>query len=222
MEQSTTNYKIIANEEQLAEFVDWLKDGYYYCCLLARKKYCNSPAVTYDKAALKRFTTTKAALVHKIRQLECAVGSYIGDKGLPIPQESLAIYITPTPRDLDRVFYKGISAFAKILEHGNTNKNPHKEILNLIQQTPKCGGLIDFDIDSSDISLIEDCQKLVAGNGKVIKTRGGFHFLIDKSKIDDTFDKMWYQKITKIADVTGDAMVPIVGCYQGGFIPHFL
>jgi hypothetical protein len=48
--------------------------------------------------------------------------------------------------------------------------------------------------------------------------------LVDYEKIDKEFTKTWYNAISKIegVDVRGDNLLPVVGCYQGGFIPHFV
>jgi hypothetical protein len=94
------NYQIIKDETLLREFINWLPElesgECFYVSLLARSKYLENKALLKtDKASLKRFTANeKRFLLNKIKQLEVEVGAYKhGD--LPVPQEALALYITP-------------------------------------------------------------------------------------------------------------------------------
>jgi hypothetical protein len=71
------------------------------------------------------------------------------------------------------------------------------------------------EIIANDIVNIDACHFLL--------TRGGFHLLIELSKITKEFDKTWYKAITSIegVDICGDNVIPVVGCFQGGYVPSF-
>lgn len=221
-------YTIITDEKLLQEFVEWLPDHtdteMYYCCLFARKKYNPThAAVQSDKLQLKRFTATKERLISKIRQLECRVGAYRGANDLPIPQDTLALYISPNPRCLRKSTFKAISHFANCLENEKPI-NPHQEVLTVIQSTKAKTRYHVFDIDSKDKQYLLDTTAVVDGLCTVINTRGGYHVLVDNEHIHEIVrhNKNWYVDLKKRADVTGDALIPVVGCYQGGHTPSIV
>lgn len=219
-------YKIIMDEAKLREFIEWLPDceenEQYYGCLFMRKKYCPEvPWIKSDKGQLKRFTSKKEFLFDKIAQLETKVGAYKFD-GNPVPQESLALYVTPNPRDLWKATVRSIGKLATVLECGGKNSNPHAEVMSEIQ---KCAGnrkYILFDIDDKNVEDLQTCIDLCDGYCDVSETRGGYHVFVHKDKVDKITDKMWHPKMAKFADVTGEAMTCPAGTYQGGHTVKFI
>lgn len=220
-------YKIVQDEQALINFINWLPDledgETYYCALFARKKYCSSNIVKSDKSQLKRFTSKKEYLIDKIYQLEIPIGRYKScDVG--IPQESLALYITPSPRSLEKAAKQSLKNFADLITKQYDGYNPHQEVMNEIQKA--CGRKIfmDFDFDGCDYNVDLNFSFINDDCINVVKTRGGFHLLVELSKIQSQYSKCWYQSMMKMkgVDVRGDNLLPVPGCCQGGFVPQLI
>ncbi len=224
------NYQIIRDKNQLLEFIDWLPElephEKFYICLMGRNKYLeNRSILKTDKCAIKRFLADKRYLFDKIRQLEVEVGCYKFD-GKEIPEQALALYITINPRDLIQATKNGLKKFADLITEKKYNGyNPVSEILSQTQQacTNKVYYIIDYD-GQGILSLKSEIENIVdPKHVTYLKTRGGFHLLVDLDKISKSGNKLWYQKLTTLpgADVRGiDCLSPIPGCIQGGFTPY--
>jgi hypothetical protein len=224
------NYKIIADKDQLQNFIDWLpaleKNELYYVCLFARKKYAAADSgLVADKSQLKRFTSTKELLFNKIQQLECAAETY-QVKGVKVPQETLALYINPNPRDLLKATKQSLIRFAELITTDYSGYNPHQEVLSEIQKSAGHKHFMDFDFDHVSVEevMIQLEGKINRDCIHILKTRGGFHALVELEKINPAFVKTWYNSISSIngCDVKGDNLIPMPGTFQGGFIPQLI
>jgi hypothetical protein len=226
------NYQIIQDEEILKEFIDFLpnleKNEIYYVALFARKKY--DEVLKSDKSQLKRFTATKDRLLIKIKQLEIEVGRYQSD-GIEVSQKSLALYIMPNPRSLQKASLELLESIVNDINNGRVH-NPNSESLSAIQKSCARKLFCDVDIDLEDKSkiptIIEDIEKNINPNClTLIETRGGLHVLVETSKVEKQYSKSWYMNIVnKYADPTRskpmDNLIPIPGCIQGLFVPKIL
>lgn len=223
------NYEIVKDEKLLREFIDWLpelKDNErYYLCLFARNKYCKELThIKSDKAQLKRFVSDKERMFQKIKQLEIEVGWY-KQKHMDVPQEALALYITPNPRNMLKATVNTMVKLAQSIRDQNIDMNCHQEAMSEIQKAKSRTCWIDFDIDCEDRIDVAARAIYSAINKEAViwlRTRGGVHALIDPSKVEAKYKNTFYQQISKEADVKGDNMIPVPGCTQGNFIPHFI
>lgn len=225
------NYKIILDEAKLKSFIDWLpelnKNETYYVCLFARAKYAEGLILSSGQTQLKRFTSNKEHLLSKIKQLECPIGSYTY-KGQPIPQDSLALYINPNPRDLEKATKNALIKFAHLVTKPYTGYNPHTEVLSEIQTSHSRKPFMDFDFDGvGPLAVLQvlHVNKVINLDAlHIVQTKGGFHLLVELQKIESQYQKNWYQSISKMegVDKSGDGLLPCVGCTQGGFVPSLL
>jgi hypothetical protein len=238
------NYKIVKDEKLLRDFIEWLPElkehEKYYFCLFARNKYCKELShIKSDKAQLKRFVTDKERMFQKIKQLEIEVGWYM-QREFPVPESALALYVTVNPRNMFKATVNTMCKLANSIRDQNVNMNAHQEALSEIQKSKSRTCWIDFDIDYPneipEVVTYEDkkytdytefikyrISQHVNGDAvTLLKTRGGLHCLIDPNKVEEQFKKTFYVGLSKMADQNGDQMIPVPGCTQGMFIPHFI
>lgn len=223
------NYSIIKDPASLQHFIDWLPDlkehESFYVVLLARNKYVKDLGIgtfNSDKHQCKRFISKKERLFEKIQQLECPLGSYV-IKDIPVPQESLALYISPNPRDLLKATRMSLIKFAELIANGSAGHAPHQEVISQIHKSCGTKHFVDFDFDGKIyIELKNQIDKMINPEAtSVLDTRGGFHLLVHLDRIHESFSKSWYRNISAIegCDIKGDNLIPVPGCTQGGFVP---
>lgn len=225
-----SHYQIIKDPDLLRGFIEWLPelrdDEIFYVALFARKKYCAEiKNIKTDKAQCKRFTAKTDRLWEKIQQLECPLDSY-SIKGCTIPQEALALYISVNPRNLHEATKNGLIKLAQLITQGYQGYNPHQEIMSEIHRACSRKVWFDFDFDNVEIepTLARVDSILNMDCVKVLKTHSGFHLLVNLKGIREEFSKSWHQNMSKLdgIDVRGDNLIPVAGCAQGTFVPHFV
>lgn len=219
-------YNIIKDPELLRAFIDWLpelREGEkFYCCLFARKKYLPAHLKSNDKSQLRRFLSDKDRLFNKIEQLEAKLGAY-KVKGEAAPQDSLVLYINPNPRGLKMATFNSIIKLTESLKNQTPNLNPHQEVMSMVQKSIGQKVYLDFDIDEKDFDLSR-LQGIVNPNAlSILQTRGGYHVLVNLAAVDAAFKSTFYKKMLALGvDQTGDQLLPVPGCTQGGFMPRFI
>lgn len=224
------NYQLITHLGALQSFINWLpdlnNDECYMLCLFARKKYapvnCN---IRDDKCQLKRVTCNKKNLIQKIEQMQVAIGAYNFD-GVPVPQEALALYITVNPRSLSKAGKNLLITLAESITKPYNGYNPQSLALTEIQKAAGRKVYFDLDIDGRSYSEVapELKGKINEDAVYVLNTRGGIHLLIELGKIHKDYTKTWYNQLVSLpgVDIRGDNLIPVPGCYQGGFTPSLI
>lgn len=218
-------YEIIKDAQLLRDFIDWLpalQEGEkFYCCLFARKKYLPSMKSS-DKSQLRRFLSDKKRLFNKIEQMEVKMGAY-KIKGEPAPPESLVLYVNPNPRSLEKAAFDSIIQLTELLKRKNKHFNPQQEVMSAIQKSIGNKVYLDFDIDEKDFDLNQLDGVLNRSCLRIVQTRGGYHVLVKLDEIDPQFKKTFYQNMMALGvDQSGDQLLPVPGCTQGGFMPRFI
>ena len=232
------NYKIIQDEKAFKEFIDWLpeleKDETYYLSLFARKKYDTTGTLKSDKSQIKRFTSDKKRMFDKVKKLEVELGSY-RVKDIEVPDNTLALYITPNPRCVKKASLKTIKMLVDNIDKDNY-QNPQAVALNALQVSKSRTVFVDFDVDNkvSDRegyknygNYLKDFAFNKTGSRgcfDIIETNGGYHVLVRPSDVRENFKKGWHQKISEnqYIDQSGDLLLPVPGTTQGGFTPKFI
>jgi hypothetical protein len=224
------NYKIIADEEKLQEFIEWLPElqpsEKFYVSLMCRNKYLEDKTLLKgDKVSLKRFVTKKEYLFDKLKQLEVELGAY-KQFGVAVPQAAICTYITVNPICIEKAAKQMLVKLAQLITHPFNGYDINQLSLSECQKA-KSRQLyysIDFDKVSVDEIIPQLENKINLDCLKIIQTHGGLHVLIEFAKLDKKFEKSWYKSLSSIhgADLTDTALEPIVGCWQGGFIPKFI
>jgi hypothetical protein len=219
------NYKIVIDEQALANFVDWLPDTLpdetYYIQLFGRKKYLPKGTIQSGHNSLMRFVCGKNEIVNRLYRLETPIGNY-KNREMDLPQECLAVYICPNPRSHEKAAKNLLKVLAERVTVKYEKYNVHQLALTELHKAVSRKWIIDFDFDNIPqekvLTNLADYVNMDAVS--ILETRGGFHLLVEIGKIAAEFSKKWYQGISGLgADVVGDALVPIPGCCQGNFVP---
>jgi len=228
-------YNIINDREEFKKFINILPEPTefesYYISLFARKKY--NSIIPGDKAQLKRLNSDKKFLESKVSQLECRLGAYTvlsNNTLIEVPQDALALYISTNPRCYKKTAMRTVN---DLTEHAfnQTRFNPRSVLMNNMQVSYSRMCFKDFDIDikvgdKKDFVYDKLNNKINLDCIKLIDTRGGFHLLVELSKIEPVYVKYWHGTITtafdKLIDQKGDLLCPVPGTTQGGYIPRLI
>ena len=223
------NYKIITDEAKLDEFIALLPDitdtEVYYLCLFGRHKYAAEFPNAKDSGQLARIASRKGDLKEKIHRLESPVGSYSRD-GAVAPQEALAVYIGLNPRSLVKANKNLLITLATRIAEGDTTFNPITAATTEVHRALSRKFFVDFDYDEVEpadyLPRIKDI--LPAEAYRILKTRGGFHLIVELEKAK-TVKGNWHKALSALpkCDVRGaNNLTPVPGCTQGGFTPYFI
>lgn len=215
--RTTTQNKmasLFVNEEQTNEFISALREitssfDYFYVTIMSRAKYGGVDNLFFRKLVqLDR-------VVEEIHQATPLRGFYF--KGKLVPHDSLAVYITPEPRDLERAGKEICAAFV-LKSEGTTVFNLSSMFLSECQKHASQKRVLDIDID--DKSKYLAVRKVLDANEIqpkfTLESRGGYHLLCyDLSRKNQKLVHDTSQEVGDI-DLLRNSMVPLPGTLQGG------
>jgi hypothetical protein len=222
------NYKIIADEQKLDEFIESLpelkpSEGYYFQ-LFGRKKYLESGTIQSGQQSLSRFVCRKHRIKEKIRQLEIPLG-YYKNREVELPQECLCLYICPNPRCHEKAAKNLLRELANKITKKYEDYNTYQLAMTELHRAKSRTVFVDFDYDGIEYDVYREKINSVLNTDsfRVLKTRGGFHVLVMPDKVDSDKRNKWHNELVSLgADVVGDSLIPVPFCFQGGFVPYFL
>lgn len=214
---------LLIDENLTQEFLTRLERADSDICFITialRSKYY--PELEKDKVILHRFISKKKHLINDLKNLP----SQFFYKGQPIPNESLVVWMKINPRCFKKATRDTIKNLTDNL-YSDKIESPLEAALTALQEA--CDVLkhhsFDYDVPNENIeTTLEQIYRAVNQEATfVVKTKNGFHLIVDVTKIDKEH-KDYYGKLLKIKgiDQRGDINVPLCGCVQGGFIPYIL
>lgn len=229
-----TNYRIIQDEHILNQFLATLppleKHEVWYLALMGRHKYDQAFPTTKDSGQLMRVTARNTEEIkEKLRRMETPYGSFIRD-GSVASQQCLAVYLAMNPRSLIKANRMLLVDVATRISDSQLDFNPVSMATTCIHRAVDRKFVVDFDIDLAESTISEfHSQKIREilpdpAMYRVLKTRSGFHLLVNLDKIR-VLKNNWHQALSLLpgCDVRGsDTLTPIPGCTQGDFIPRFV
>jgi hypothetical protein len=223
-------YRVILDQQKFSDFLATLPElehtEVWYACLFGRHKYDGAFPNTKDAGQLARFIARDARELHeKVCRLECPLGGFSRD-GVMASQECLALYMAMNPRSLVHANRGLLVELAKRIADGQLDFNPISVATTEVHRAVGRKFYVDFDYDGAEVEeYLPRIKEILPDPAlyRILKTRGGFHLLVDLSKIKG-IKTQWHPQLAKLpgCDVRGsNTLTPVPGCTQGGFVPHF-
>lgn len=222
---TSNNLSIIVDEAELDSFLSLLpptvsEESCYFLSLFARKKYIEDESLKKhfpsNSNQIKRDTAGKERIKDRLRTWEHDI-NYYKIKDVIAPPNCLVAYINPNPRDLKKALKNFVTeAIGKVFSD-SPNGNIIRNLYTTIQSARGSTHFYDFEYDGvEENELLDNLASINLYNYHVVKTRGGFHVLIEG--INDSM----YKSLSKIKGFDKgegtDKLCPIPGCIQGGFV----
>lgn len=214
---------ILIDENLTFDFLTRLERADSDICFITialRRKYC--PELEKEKVILHRFISKKKHLINDLKNLP----SQFFYKGQAVPTEALVVWFKLNPRSFKKATKDTIKNLTDNL-YSDKIESPLEAALTALQEACDKVKHQSFDYDVTDDEVETTLEQIyVAVNQDatfVVKTKNGFHLIVDVTKIDKEH-KNYYNNLVKIKgiDQRGDINVPLAGCVQGGYIPYIL
>lgn len=227
--------KLINNEIQLLEFIDWLPDlephERYFVCVFSRRKYSSDKSIP-SQLQLKRIVCRKDQIFRKIKSAEQLTFYYKDKEGNEkvIPQDSLCVYISINPRDNKKAVNKLQKDLIDIVYSDKYDINLINKTYSHIQSSRGTHHFLchDFDIENREelLKVIKKKNIINLDCLHLIYTRGGVHITVKKEDINWKLYPKWFTNLRKLDGYdripTSEDLTPIPGTYQGGFTPQLI
>lgn len=240
-------WNFITDETELRRFYDMVlkplevNEG-YFLILAARKKYLEegSTVVMSNTDVIERKIVRHYEfdrLVKNMVKLGIPENFYKSKSNEPYPYNSYVMYVTINPRDLQKAMLTTSQNYIKsIYDMGKSETELEKArhidtiMFSEVQSAKGTPHYLDIDLDVKNEEYLNRVISIM-GRSKliVVETRGGYHILIDKNKIDNSVKNTFYRDLEKyskelkliydkdVLEFKPDSMLPIPGTSQGGF-----
>jgi hypothetical protein len=241
------NPSIFVDETAVREFItevlpDLQNDEILLLILIPRKKYEKS--IKIKKWTRREIITTNNLdiIVKKIKRL-CYISDFYTDRnGKIIPPHAFVLYAHLLPKSMLKAYRKFKEEMDKFLYEVALGHEPvdkfrflKNKLLSIIQSkestAPKRKIYITIDIDlnikegedryNKDRTLLYKTLDGIKHTYTWInETRGGFHILVNPKELGPVLGEVLFNKLlhSKIVAVSEQAMTPIPGTLQGGFL----
>ena len=228
------NYKLIHDEIQLQKFIDFLpelsdNEG-YFLILIARKKWYPESGISSAHKLRRETVSSKDKIIRVIKSWEIEEGLYRSND-IPIDNRNLGVYIGFNTKNQYKAAFDLIQQCLISIRNNRNNINVKSMANDVIQGSRGTKHFIDIDVDIKDgedyIQIMEFIKSVLREDSLTfVKTRGGFHCLVQLNKITED-NPRWYNKLTAHGfaselNIMNDDLIPLVGCNQGNFIPYFI
>ncbi len=226
------NYKLIHDEDQLQRFIDFLpnlnpNEG-YFIILIARKKWYPESGIASAHKLKRETVSSKDKIIPTIRQWEISRGAYKSGETL-IDQRNLGVYIGFNPKNQYNACFELVNQCMAAIRSNKENINIKAMASDVIQGSNGTKNFIDIDVDIKDGEDYFQVKSFIDGildesHTTFIKTNGGFHCLVKLDGLKG--NNSWYQQINanqfaSDLNIMSNDLIPVVGCNQGIFVPHF-
>lgn len=222
----------------------------YFLILIARKKWFPESGIPSAHKLKRETVSSKDKIIQTIKQWEIAEGCYTSN-GIPIDSRNLGVYMGFNPKNQMAACFELIDKCLASLKSNQKNINVKSMANDVIQGANGTKNFMDIDVDIKEGEDYLEIKKYIESVVnpkylKFIKTNGGFHCLVQliakkqnplgdfadltyeiTKESDFSVNKKWYMQLKdhpfkSELNIMSHDLIPIVGCNQGKFVPHFL
>jgi len=239
-------HKFVYDEQQVKKFYNLLprlkNDEVYFVSMSSRSKYLSSEekikfGVTdnmFARELVKR--DSFSTFMRVLKSMQVSEGGYTSRSNVLLPNKCIAVYGNISAISGKKALKAFMSEAVDIIFEGNDRRfiSMDSKLMSCYQTAYGTKTLIDVDFDIPDagkylvLELVNELKGMV--DTHIIKTRSGYHVLIERKNI-----KFNYTKIIKILNdravkafgkgevvVNKQGLVPIPGTLQGEYEVRFI